>query len=604
MNPSEDFVLSNIPGVREGISGSCYGMHNIGMNKYISEERKGKVVKVLEYITSFEFQSNHTIRFGLISPLDRAMMRHCEEYTQCHNFRHVQPLIRPIDLTDDYISYSRKFRNYILQYLYEGLDVNKCLENIKYITMTYVKTASDRILNGFYMILFDITVFVMFIFYCLAFTKRHRQKFKLLSKFYWFIYMFGNILIMCYGFMGMGELNDIKCQAKPLFFSFGFTLCNTILLIRLLINFPDNSFHFVRFCKNHFGLAVFISLGIDILLNGLVMINPYHAVRVVDGARLFNKCKITGTLGIGCMGLIYCYKFCILISMMVLVFIEWNMKEYRHDVHNATAILLISVITYLLIFLSNHVSSGGYAVEFLFPALIYYLYGFTSFAIFFISRFFTSYNSRNSAEEIIKKAVAHRPYSNSSKDRESSNSYGTSTSSNSDSNSPKKLSLTSRIINLRNNADEIKKNSEFSLKSSTTLSDKTKASLKTNSLSVDNIKNFDESISMSMTRRPSQITAIPENEIADSFCSNSDQDIHESMNFHRMRSVDNIMPSYNRTRMSSIPNKMYIGMRNMRSYDNFQNSNDNFVRKGSTRSVSNSNINPNINPNINTNTNT
>jgi len=164
------------------------------------------------------------------------------------------------------------------------------------------------------------------------------------------------------------------------------------------------------------------------------------------------------------------------------------------------------------------------------------------------------------------------------------------------------LSLTSRIINLRNNADEIKKNSEFSLKSSTTLSDKTKASLKTNSLSVDNIKNFDESISMSMTRRPSQITAIPENEIADSFCSNSDQDIHESMNFHRMRSVDNIMPSYNRTRMSSIPNKMYIGMTNMRSYDNFQNSNDNFVRKGSTRSVSNSNINPNINPNTNTNT--
>ncbi|ORX83208.1 periplasmic binding protein-like II [Anaeromyces robustus] len=594
---SEDFSMSLLPGVKEGISSSCVGQYNLGMNRHITDEKKEIVGKVVEYITSIDFQSKNTLQFGLISAMD-VINSDCDKYEHCTYFKSVQSVSRPYDISDDYIGYSRKFRGYILQYLNGDIEASTCVEKIKYITMTFYEENQD-LYNRIFMTIVGVSDLAMLYFYFLAFTKKHIHKFKLLSKFHWFLYMFGSILIMSHGFLEMGELTDLKCRIKPFIFSFGFTLCNTILLIRLIVNYPESNRNFVQYCDKHFSRAILYSFVVDVILNLLVLIKPYYAAVVADGAITYTKCKISGAVGITCMGLIYCFKFLILISMIFFVFIEWNIKEFKHDIHYSTGVILISLITFVFIFLSNHMKSGGYATKFLFPALIYYIYGFTSFAIYFISRFFTSYNSHNSAEEIVKKAIVNKPQSYSNH-KESNSSLSTRTSNHSNSLSPtKKGSFADHIINLHNNAEEIKKSSELSLKNSNHASESKLNSRKNsnaNSLSVDNIRNFEESISM--TRRASQITAIPENKIADSFCSNSDQDIHESSNFSKIRSCDNINPGFNRTnRMNSIPGKMFLGMKNMRSYDNFpNNNNESLIRKPSTRSVSNNNINTNEPP--------
>lgn len=91
IQPSEVYVISNIPSDKEGISGACFGLHNIGMNIYLTEERKRNTVKVIEFITSHEFQFNHTLKYGFVSPLDNNMMENCDEYLQCLNFKSIQP---------------------------------------------------------------------------------------------------------------------------------------------------------------------------------------------------------------------------------------------------------------------------------------------------------------------------------------------------------------------------------------------------------------------------------------------------------------------------------------------------------------------------------
>ncbi|KAG4100437.1 hypothetical protein H8356DRAFT_1036152 [Neocallimastix lanati (nom. inval.)] len=48
-------------GNREGVSASCLEGTNIGINKYISDERKKATVKVLKFITSYDIQKSLVI---------------------------------------------------------------------------------------------------------------------------------------------------------------------------------------------------------------------------------------------------------------------------------------------------------------------------------------------------------------------------------------------------------------------------------------------------------------------------------------------------------------------------------------------------------------
>lgn len=94
-----------------------------------------------------------------------------------------------------------------------------------------------------------------------------------------------------------------------------------------------------------------------------------------------------------------------------------------------------------------------------------------------------------------------------------------------------------------------------------------------------------------MNPSPSQITAIPENEIPEIFT--SADDINEPTNFYKMHSVDIIKSNYSRPRIGSISGKTYVGMRNMRSYDNFHNSNDsNITRKKLAKIISSTGNSP------------
>jgi len=458
----DNYTLSNIPGKIEGISGSCIGGYSLGMNIYISEEKKGKIATIMEYITTIENEKKVTLNHGLQSVIETLFNDEslCQNYSQCQNFKSIQPILRPIQATEDYMEYSHKYRNHLLKYLYEGIDLTECHQNIKFLTTIFYEE-NNTLMNRIYIIVISISDIIIVFSYCLAFTKKHKFKFKLLNKFYWFLYMLGEVLIMSYGFTGMGKLTDLKCQVRSFVFSLGFTLSNTVIFIRMVINFPESERKFSRFCANNFGKVLLFSCGIDIILNAIGFIDPYRVERATDGNITYHICKLDGVVGIICFGLIVLYKIIILFGMAVLTFVEWNMKEFMRDVRNVTATLFISVIIYFLFSLMQNI--GGYKERFLLPAVITYIYGFSCFSVYFIARFFTNYNNEDSDEATIKKALAlQKPTKRDSSDPKSLDKSSRSSSqtrcfSNSNIGMQRKVSLMDHLMNLHNHGEEIKR---------------------------------------------------------------------------------------------------------------------------------------------------
>jgi len=567
-----NYTKSNLPGKIEGISGSCIGGYSLGINKFIAEEKKEVAFKIMEYIGSYEFQSNTIMKSGLQSAHETFYKNEdiCQEYDQCKEFKSIQPVIRPINEAEDYTSYSQQFRNYLLKYLYNDEDLTKCLQGIQYLTKVIYEEYSSGI-NQLFTVMVAISDVAMITCYCLAFTKKHRYKFKLLSPFYWFLYMLGQIIITGYGFSGMGKLTDIKCQLKPVLFSIGFTLSNTVLLVRILINFPETDRHFVRFCEKNFGRTILFSLIIDIILNAAVLSQHYGSGVFYDGNTLYYKCMLESTLGWIFLTLLFAYKVLILITISVLIFIEWNIQEFKYDVHYATATLFLSFIVYFIFGLLQYITFKSYKERFFIPGFLIYLYGVSSFGTYFVARFFSKYNEEDTEENIVKKAKGL----DKKNSLEKYNSNMSIRHSDSTSICPqKKNSVVDRIMNLHNYGDEIKKSSELlrsSANSSTSNLSGTKVNTRRNSYnSLDNIRNLDEN-NYPLNRKPSQIPTIHEDMITDSF-PNVDvkkntpppsvlrRDSAGSLEFingrTRTRSCENFNFNINRNqRNNSIPNK-------------------------------------------------
>jgi len=289
--------------------------------------------------------------------------------------------------------------------------------------------------------------------------------------------------------------------------------------------------------------------------------------------------------------------------MAILIFVEWNIKEFMHDVRYATATLFISFIIYFLFGMVQNMKIGGYKERFFIPAMITYVYGLSCFCVYFVARFFSNYEEETE-EAIIKKAIGQEKPMQGSYEKYSSSVSLNQTSSNGPQ---KKLSVADRLIGLHNYGDEIKKSYDVlktsSTNSSTTNLSSTRVNLRKSSRSYSNI-NDSLNVNNRRASQATQIMAIPENKIAVSYgssstnfspsdslgqdSSGSDENVHRP----RTRSIDYVPSSPNTrvSRINSTPNKVFLGysMAKKTSYENFPNIGGS--RKGSN--VSYTNIHP------------
>ncbi|OUM61738.1 hypothetical protein PIROE2DRAFT_12195, partial [Piromyces sp. E2] len=132
------FNVTALPGNKEGISGSTIGGYNLGINKYINENKKKACIDAFTYMTSKYMQTKIVKEKGLLSAISE--IYNDDEiciHVDCEFFKSIQPIARPTNKINDYTKYSENFRNYIYEFLYGNITSYEVLKKINDITKIY-----------------------------------------------------------------------------------------------------------------------------------------------------------------------------------------------------------------------------------------------------------------------------------------------------------------------------------------------------------------------------------------------------------------------------------------------------------------------------------
>jgi len=143
------YKASALPGQTEGVSGSIVIPYNLGINKYIDEERKKAAVEFLKYVTSKEVQKEYIIKNSMISALTE--LYDDEEVCnviECNVVKDAYPFSFMDNdeklFGDD--NYHIKYRDIMFDYIYNNKTLSEVTKTLDDITLTKGTDASTS--NG------------------------------------------------------------------------------------------------------------------------------------------------------------------------------------------------------------------------------------------------------------------------------------------------------------------------------------------------------------------------------------------------------------------------------------------------------------------------
>jgi len=222
----------------------------------------------------------------------------------------------------------------------------------------------------------------------LLYLDKFKKEFYLLPNLFWYMLITGIVMILCTGFIKIGTITVFKCHLNVFLLSLGYTLIYTPILQKLIVKFPqDNNKYSVWVKKNELKFfSIFIA--IDLVLNILMLIKPYHIGKVtIDGGESYQKCdRNKSVLNYAILGMITSYKFVLMFAMLILIFIEWNILSFRIDVRLILASIYLNVITLVVLFIFSSFNINSYLSYYLVQEVFVLIIVLSNYIILYLVR--------------------------------------------------------------------------------------------------------------------------------------------------------------------------------------------------------------------------
>ncbi|OUM68442.1 hypothetical protein PIROE2DRAFT_3900, partial [Piromyces sp. E2] len=341
---SSVYKTSAHPGYKEGISGSITKFFNVGISKYIKSERKTAALEVLKHIISKEVQIKFTEK-RVIMP--GATSLYYDEVAckslDCEIYNTLQYIRRPTEKMSNYDHCSDQYRKYIYEFLYGNNTVtaSEALQNVEDLTKIYYISLNTCVgLVSFILFIFIIAVMLLSLIF--IFIENFEPYFKFLSEDGWIIVVLGSIITLSSCFFFLGMLTKSKCILNEIFVSFGLNMISLPIFYKLITNFPiENTIsNWVESHKYLFQYSMII-LYVGLMV-ALYFSEPYTLKNVVsNNGKNFQACVWNSERTILHI-LLHTYNIIILLSISVLIFIEWNIKITSHDLKLITSVFSIN----------------------------------------------------------------------------------------------------------------------------------------------------------------------------------------------------------------------------------------------------------------------
>ncbi|ORX79252.1 periplasmic binding protein-like II [Anaeromyces robustus] len=359
------YTTTPLPGKKEGVSGSLVGGYNIGISKYLNDEKKSAAFEVLKFITSKETQRDCILKFHVFSGI-KSLYEEEEvcKVVSCPAIKDAEPFtFMGIDTNEYNIdNVFEKYRKFLYEYLYENKSINEVLKKVDDITKYYYLTVKtdDSYVGLIILITFFVISFIMGLSLIFLFIKRIKRHFQFLPNDFWILSISGSFIYMCTIFTLYGDTTNLKCQLKMVLLSFGFILSLIPILYILIIHFPEDNeiLGWIKEHRHHFLVTIIV---IEILLNSLLFISPYNIVNVIiSNGQNFHKCLMQDTMGINIFYLIITLDFIILLSILLLIFIEWNLVETYYYTRFLITIIAMDIVSLIIFTFISYIDINNY----------------------------------------------------------------------------------------------------------------------------------------------------------------------------------------------------------------------------------------------------
>jgi len=269
----------------------------------------------------------------------------------------MQPIARPTSLTDDYNSYSEKFRYYIYKYLYgeddvDPLDMLKEINEITRFHYVSIKTKDSpvgKIIGSVYLFMaFFIIVSSYFLF-----DNYLQLFFSFLTKDYWILILFGYILVIVFSYLDLEKVTVVNCHLKQLFEYLSFTFIFIPILHKLISNYPEEN-SYSDWINHHRYLFILIFIIMDLGVCGLTLFSPYTSEDIiVNDGKNFHKCKSSGGILSLLSTLLIMIKLIVLVESLILIYMERQIEETYYDLHFCASAYLIDIVLIIAILVIN-----------------------------------------------------------------------------------------------------------------------------------------------------------------------------------------------------------------------------------------------------------
>jgi len=429
------YVLSLMPGMNEGISGTLLTTFNIGIPKCIEENKIKPITEVVRYMTSLEVQKKLVLKRIIVSGITYLYEEEeiCNSIQYCEVYKNAQYIIKPVNKTNNYGKYIEKFSGYFFNFLYGYEKPEVVLKFMDDITRIYNITIDPDELSLGFISLIAYIVFSIIELGSLIFIKIGKFKifFSYLPDAFWVLIVIGIIILSSIIFTKIGDITSFKCHLVVFFLNIGYTLIYTPIFIKLIVSFPDENKLSNWFIKNKYSFLI-IALSVDTFLNVLAFIQPFTIEKIIiNEGENYEICAMNGRFLKSIVYMEGLYKFVIVMAILILIFVEWNIKETLYDIKICLSCLYMNGIIVIIFIIFNNFKFIDYNIYYGIQICLIFIISLSNYAIIFgirlILPFFVDY--KEYMERIIEErsiSESKSSYSNQRTNVEVISSNGTS----------------------------------------------------------------------------------------------------------------------------------------------------------------------------------
>jgi len=420
----KSFKMGILPGNKENISGSSIWADNIGITNFISDEKKEKANIVMSYLTSKENQRKLILKFKSYSAITSLYKdeKICKEI-DCHFFEKNQFFVRPTNNYSNYEQYSEQFRHYIYDYLFKNVDLDKTIKYIDDITKVhYVKISTEESSVGLIMtIIASILIFIIILYSIFLLYKNIIDYFIIYPVDFWFLSIFGIIIILTVCFVEIGKITVIKCFLKELLISIGFTFNTIPILYKLIIDYPNENKLFKWIINNRYKFLLCFMIIIIIFI-----INQNYQVEnvIVRNGENFQICNSKTIIGKIFFFAKYYYKLIIIFLCLILVIKEINNVETQYEISALYPNIFIDTFYIIISYIKEYIKFNNCIYLFILNGGLHILFSISNWAfLIYLGTIMINTNGKNDKPKInvkdAKFSIKTSVYDNSKSKNES-----------------------------------------------------------------------------------------------------------------------------------------------------------------------------------------